>query len=204
MHCAASLACFARQSVLRVQRGHRRTFGSFCITTAFAAAALAACSRTPKPASHRDTTTIAARPAVGDFIPAFRVATLTGDSASFGGREKRPVTFVNLWATFCGPCVREFPLLDSLQSKFAPRGLRVLAISSDLLDGPVNAFMMARGSEFSIGRDPDAKFSRAFGDGELPQNVLLSSEGRILWRGDFGERIPPLLTAVIDSVLLAQ
>jgi thiol-disulfide isomerase/thioredoxin len=38
---------------------------------------------------------------------------------------------LNLWATWCGPCVREMPSLDSLQGKFDPHKLTIIALSED-------------------------------------------------------------------------
>jgi thiol-disulfide isomerase/thioredoxin len=69
--------------------------------------------------------------AVGDAAPSFTVRTVTGDTAHVGGGGRQPVTLVNVWATWCGPCKAEFPELQTLHNAYAPRGLRLIAISID-------------------------------------------------------------------------
>ena len=118
---------------------------------------------------------------VGRPIPPFRVLTLGGDSISVGGAATQVLTLVNLWDTTCVPCKIEFPALQALYEAYAPRGLRVLAISSDKVDGAVHSFVMQSGATFSIGRDPDNVILRRLRDRGVPQHVLVSPDGIVLW-----------------------
>ena len=45
-----------------------------------------------------------------------------------------PVTMVNVWATFCGPCIDEMPYLGALAAEYAPKGLQIVGIVSDVMD----------------------------------------------------------------------
>ncbi len=117
----------------------------------------------------------------GRQLPAFRVATLGGDSVSVGGPDTARLTLVNLWDTSCVPCKIEFPQLQALHDAYASRGLRIVAISNDRTDAPVHAFLMQSGAAFLIGRDPEnlvMQRSRARG---VPENVLVSGDGTIIW-----------------------
>jgi cytochrome c biogenesis protein CcmG, thiol:disulfide interchange protein DsbE len=121
--------------------------------------------------------------AVGDVAPSFAVATLIGDTAHVGGASKQPVTLVNVWATWCGPCKAEFPELETLHTAYASRGLRLLAISIDTEpDSVVAASARALGATFSIGRDPDDQVRGQFATVGIPESWLISSEGKLLWR----------------------
>jgi thiol-disulfide isomerase/thioredoxin len=118
---------------------------------------------------------------IGAAVPALRVRTLTGDSASVGPGE--PVTLVNIWATWCIPCQQEFPDLERLHREFGTRGLRVLAVSVDQSDdAPVRRFAEEYGATFLIGHDPsgDIKFTyQAIG---VPATYLVDAHGRLLAR----------------------
>jgi thiol-disulfide isomerase/thioredoxin len=122
-------------------------------------------------------------PDVGDAAPAFTVATLAGDSARVGGSARQPVTLVNIWATWCGPCKAEFPELQTLHTTYAPRGLRVLAISIDTDDdAAVAASAKQMGATFAIGRDPADMVRGQISAVGIPESWLVSADGRLLWR----------------------
>ena len=141
--------------------------------------------------------------AVGDAAPVFAVATLGGDSVRVGGTARQPVTLVNVWATWCGPCKAEFPELQTLHTTYSPRGLRVVAISIDTDgDAEVAASAKAMGATFTIGRDPADQVRGQFAAVGIPESWLISADGRVLWR--HSGAIPagdPAVRAAIDAAL---
>lgn len=138
---------------------------------------LAACSAAPKTPEGGQTA-----PA-GDAVPAFSVATLGADSARIGGAARQPVTLVNVWATWCGPCKAEFPELQSLHTTYGARGLRVLAISIDTDDdAAVASSAKSLGATFTIGRDPEDQVRGRFAAVGIPESWLISADGRLLWK----------------------
>lgn len=93
------------------------------------------------------------------------------------------MTLVNVWATWCGPCKAEFPELQSLHTTYAPRGLRVLAISIDTDDdAAVAASAKQMGATFMIGRDPADQVRGQISAVGIPESWLVSADGRLLWR----------------------
>ena len=166
---------------------------------------LAGCAKadsTPAPQSPNDSGFKAA--AVGDAAPVFTVATLGGDSVRVGGSARKPVTLVNVWATWCGPCKAEFPELQTLHTTYGPRGLRVVAISIDTDgDAEVAASAKAMGATFIIGRDPADQVRGQFAAVGIPESWLISADGRLLWR--HSGAIPagdPAVRAAIDAALV--
>lgn len=126
--------------------------------------------------------------AVGEPVPEYAVRTLNGDSARVGAGEQ--LTLLNLWATWCGPCQKEFPDLERLRRDYESRGLRVLAVSLDLGDDAgVRDFVEDHGAGFTIGRDAEGRAQRLFQTVGLPETFLIAPDGTLIWR-HFGALAP--------------
>jgi thiol-disulfide isomerase/thioredoxin len=92
---------------------------------------------------------------------------------------------VNLWATWCAPCVKELPTLDRLAQAHAADGqLGVIAVSQDI--GPhasVAAFLdKLKVRELGAYQDSKMAISGALGAEVLPTTVLYDAQGREVWR----------------------
>ncbi len=101
------------------------------------------------------------------------------DLASFRGKP----LLVNLWASWCAPCVKELPTLDRLAA--AREGeLGVVAISQDM--GPqtsVKAFLDARGiDQLGAFHDAEMGLTSALGVQVMPTSVLYDAAGKEVWR----------------------
>ena len=136
--------------------------------------------------------------AVGQQVPELAVRTLEGDTARVAPGQ--PVTLLHVWATWCGPCEKEFPEIEALQKEFGPRGLRVLAISVDEGDDddPVKKFVTAKRATFDIGRDPSGSVRRLYQGIGVPESYLISGDGKLLVR-QFGA-IPEGATAMRAAI----
>jgi thiol-disulfide isomerase/thioredoxin len=92
---------------------------------------------------------------------------------------------VNLWATWCAPCVKELPTLDALSKSHDLDGaLGVIAVSQDIgPQGSVKAFLASH-KIVSLGayHDPEMKLSGALNAQVLPTSVLYDAAGREVWR----------------------
>ena len=92
---------------------------------------------------------------------------------------------VNLWATWCAPCVKELPTLDKLAESHAVDGqLGVIAISQDMApQGSVKAFLDKLGIRH-VGAYHDDKMalSGALGVQVMPTTILYGADGREIWR----------------------
>ncbi len=132
--------------------------------------------------------TTAAASTLGQFIaldgklpaPALAFATRAGEEkhlADFKGR----LVLVNLWATWCVPCVEEMPALDRLQAKLGDK-LTILAISQDRRGAAVvEPFLAKTGiTHLAVFLDPKSAAIKAFGVEGLPMSFLVSGDGTIL------------------------
>jgi thiol-disulfide isomerase/thioredoxin len=105
-----------------------------------------------------------------------------GAPASLADFRGKPV-LLNLWATWCAPCVAEMPTLDRLAAREADR-LHVLTVSQDL-DGreKIEAFFARQGyRNLETWLDPQMALMTELKADTLPTTILYDSTGREVWR----------------------
>lgn len=93
------------------------------------------------------------------------------------------VVFLNIWATWCAPCRREMPEIQSLYRKMNPEEFVVLTISVD--EGgreDVADFFRRRQLDVPTLLDPKAKISREYGVTGYPETFLIDKKGRLVER----------------------
>lgn len=123
----------------------------------------------------------------GSRAPRYAAATLSGDSLRLDALRDH-VVVVNVWATWCPPCVREMPTLQRLHEALAPEGLRVVAVNVDnAMFGAdpaelVRAFVDEYGLTFDVLLDPENRIESAFQVGGLPMTFVIDRKGRIRQR----------------------
>jgi len=100
--------------------------------------------------------------------------------ADFRGR----LVLVNLWATWCVPCVKEMPSLERVQARLGGQGLEIVAVSEDRGGQPLVApFRDKIGLKaLKTYLDPKGELGLAFGIRGLPTSILLDRDGHELGR----------------------
>jgi thiol-disulfide isomerase/thioredoxin len=63
-------------------------------------------------------------------VPAYELQEITGKKTSLKSLASK-VVVVNIWATWCGPCVKELPSLDNLQQTVKKKGVKVIGVAQD-------------------------------------------------------------------------
>jgi thiol-disulfide isomerase/thioredoxin len=122
------------------------------------------------------------RSRAGDAAPATAFEDPDGEPASLADFKGRPL-LVNLWATWCAPCIAEMPTLDALAAREGDR-LQVVTVSQDL-DGrdKVEAFFAKQGyRELETWLDPNMALMGELKVDTLPTTILYDAEGREVWR----------------------
>lgn len=104
----------------------------------------------------------------------------SGEPVTLARFAGKPV-LVNLWATWCAPCIAELPTLDALAQK---GGIEVVAVSQDMGGREaVDAFFEKRPVKaLEAYLDPDAALMTALNATTLPTTILYDAQGREVWR----------------------
>ena len=140
----------------------------------------------------------------GEAAPDLSFADPAGNTISFAELEGQPV-LVNLWATWCPPCIAEMPTLDALAEREAGN-LRVLTISQDLQGAEVVAEFFAENDFANLEQwlDPENNMMFSLALDTLPVTILYDAEGRELFRviGSMdwaGERADTLISGALGE-----
>lgn len=126
--------------------------------------------------------------AVGQPAPAYGASRLDGTPVSLAD-HRGDVVLLNVWATWCAPCIREMPALEEVHREFGQRGLEVVGVSIDAAserDG-VQRFLDRHGITFRILHDPSQSVVSAFRTVGVPETFLIDRSGTIVERfaGEF-------------------
>ena len=97
----------------------------------------------------------------------------TVDLAKFRGK----VVVLNLWATYCAPCVEELPSLLALQERLP--GLEVVAVSTDQDDAIYRKFLVRHHVDVTTVRDADQKVNQMYGTALIPETYIIDRQGII-------------------------
>lgn len=120
----------------------------------------------------------------------------TGSLAELRGQ----VVVLNVWASWCPPCLEEMPLLQRTHEEIEPRDALVLGIDTQDASEDALDFLDEQGISFPSLRDIDREYGREFGVAGYPETFLIDRKGRIaqMRRGPvteewLDEHLPPLL-----------
>ncbi|MEV4754248.1 TlpA disulfide reductase family protein [Micromonospora sp. NPDC049559] len=137
---------------------------------------------------------------VGRPAPPLAGHTLAGEPFDLAAQHGR-VVLVNLFASWCGPCRDELPLLAAAQRRWSDRGLRVVGV--DVRDSPeaVRVLLAETGStELTVLPDPAGATAVDWGARGVPETFLVDRDGRVTQRvagpvtaGWLDQRLAPLL-----------
>ena len=93
------------------------------------------------------------------------------------------VVMINFWASWCGPCRQEFPLLDSMYGKYRPLGFALLGVNvePDMKDAEEKFLAKIAPVSFPLLPDRENGVSRLYGVTAMPSTVLVDRRGNVRW-----------------------
>jgi cytochrome c biogenesis protein CcmG, thiol:disulfide interchange protein DsbE len=119
--------------------------------------------------------------AIGTVAPDFSLTTLDGEPISLADLRGRPV-IVNFWASWCLPCVEEFPILADAHERHADEGLAVVGVVYQDTSLAARTFLERQGAEWPSAADPDGRAAEAYGILAPPETFLIDRDGVIVAR----------------------
>ena len=90
------------------------------------------------------------------------------------------VVWVDFWASWCVPCRRSFPWLNTMHRKYGSAGLQIIAVNLDKDRALADGFLAEVPAEFALRFDPSADLAKAYGVQAMPSSFLIDADGKVL------------------------
>lgn len=168
--------------------GYRRVSLALIVLLALCLAVVAGCQGKPP----RE---IGPRP--GALAPDIAVTLLDGAAFRLADQRGRPL-IVNFWASWCGPCRREMPLLQALHGE-GTGGITVLAVNYGESQEVVDKYMQDTQLDLPVALDHDLALARDYLIFGMPTTFFIDGEG-VVQRVHTGELTEDLLKAFVATI----
>jgi thiol-disulfide isomerase/thioredoxin len=131
-------------------------------------------------------------------VPDFTLETVDGRPVSLSDfKDKSPVLLM-FWATWCPYCVGEMPQLMELRGRVRGNDLAILAIDLEEDRDRVAAYVEARGVNFPVLLDSDARVAGRYGVEGVPTFVLIDRQGKGVVADN---RLSPGFLDLVDTII---
>ena len=120
--------------------------------------------------------TLAASSLEGQVAPDFVLKSATGENLRLS-EYRGDVVLINFWATWCGPCRQEMPLLDDLYGRYQRVGFNLLGVNIDEDSRRAMQMVQELGVNFPVLFDENKEVSKLYEVEAMPVTILVDREG---------------------------
>jgi peroxiredoxin len=110
--------------------------------------------------------------------PDFTLTSRTGDVVTLS-ELRGQVVMINFWATWCGPCRKEMPLLEELYQRYERLGFTLLGVNVEENSADAEAWLKEMPVSFPILYDPENQVSKIYEVAAMPSTVLIDRNGKM-------------------------
>ena len=146
------------------------------------------------------------------ILSQFTASDLDGNEVTQSLFEGHPVTMVNVWATFCGPCLGEMPELGELHQEYADQDFQIVGIVTDTLaqDGSISStqvelakqIVQETGAEYThLLPSEDLIASLLWQIDSVPTTLFVDETGALIGKGYLGARSKEAWKEIIEEKL---
>lgn len=116
-------------------------------------------------------------------FPAFHLKSISGNKAITQDIfKKNSLTLISFWASWCSPCIKEFPELEKFQKKYKALGFKVLGVNVDDSIQLAQKSLSQHAPQLVSIYDKDQRLLDLLNISSMPYNILVNSKGEILRR----------------------
>jgi peroxiredoxin len=122
--------------------------------------------------------------ASASIAPSFALPSRSGDTVALD-KLKGQVVMLNFWASWCGPCRTEMPLLDQMHKRYSALGFTLLGVNVEANTKDAERWLADTPVSFPIVFDRESKVSKLYDVSAMPSTVFIDRKGnvRYLHRG---------------------
>ncbi|MCK0164575.1 TlpA disulfide reductase family protein [Marinobacter sp. S6332] len=122
--------------------------------------------------------TLAQAEAINVPAPDFTLESRAGDNIRLED-HRGEVVMLNFWASWCGPCRQEMPLMDDLYGRYQDLGFTILAVNVDENRGEALRFLDKVPVSYPILYDPESSVSELYEVPAMPTTVMIDRDGNV-------------------------
>ena len=112
--------------------------------------------------------------------PDFQLPARGGKQLSLG-QYKGQVVMINFWASWCGPCREEMPILEKLHAKYKPMGFTMIGVNVEPDSAEAAKWLKATPVTFPILFDTKSEVSKLYAVQSMPSTVIIDRKGNLRW-----------------------
>lgn len=116
--------------------------------------------------------------ASADVAPDFTLPSSTGENVRLA-EQRGQVVMLNFWASWCGPCRKEMPLLDEMSKRYSAAGFVLYGVNVEEDNTDAKKLIKELGVSFPILYDTESKASSLYNVDAMPTTVLIDKKGEI-------------------------
>jgi len=117
---------------------------------------------------------------IGDAAPSFILSGPQGAVSLDAVRARGEWTYLDFWASWCGPCKQSFPWMNEMHAKYGGKGLRIVAVSVDTRTPDAEKFLASNPASFTIAYDTSGDTPRRYAVKAMPTSLLIDPAGRVV------------------------
>jgi thiol-disulfide isomerase/thioredoxin len=112
--------------------------------------------------------------------PSFQLSGRGGKTIDLS-QFKGQVVMINFWATWCGPCRQEMPLLEDIYKKYKPMGFTLVGVNVEPKSGDPEGWLskLPKQVTFPVAFDVDSKVSKLYKVAGMPTTVFIDRKGNV-------------------------
>jgi thiol-disulfide isomerase/thioredoxin len=112
--------------------------------------------------------------------PKFQLTSMAGKPVNLD-QFKGQVVMLNFWASWCGPCRAEMPILEKLHTKYKPMGFAMIGVNVEPDSAEAAKWLKATPVTFPILFDTKSEVSKLYSVQSMPSTVIIDRKGNLRW-----------------------
>lgn len=144
-------------------------------------------------------------PLLGKAAPPIDLELVTEGRLNLADHAGKNVVLLDFWATWCGPCIREMPVLAKVAAEYADRGVMLYAVNLEEEAADIEAFLKDNELSVTVALDKDGAMATAYGAEGIPHLVIVDKQGVVqAVHTGFSETLEQTLKEELDSILAGK
>ena len=138
--------------------------------------------------------------------PAIKLARLNGeDEFRLSDYRSEKVVLLDFWATWCGPCIQELPILTQIVSEYQDDEVALIAVNAQEKPSTIHQFLQTSGLDIEVALDEYGEAADAFGVEQLPTLVMIDKQGVVQRiHVGFDQRLVTIVKSELDSLVAGE